>query len=255
MIHLVAGSGVSNAYPIFFTIGALASLLWLVLENPSRARTPSPPAGETSTTMYLDSGLVALGTGLVGARMGFVITHWGYFAGQPAEIFWVWQGGLSWVGGVLGALAGLVFYSALTRRSFWALADALSLPSAVMALSSWWGCLIDGCAYGRQSQAGFFTPSITDMFGGQSSRWPTQTVGALYCLIVLAGIYGLRSRKLRPGFLASSSLSLIAAGTLALSFTRGDPALLLSGFRIDTVGSAAILLVALSGLALTRPQS
>jgi phosphatidylglycerol:prolipoprotein diacylglycerol transferase len=202
--------------------------------------------------MYLDSGLAALGSGVLGARIGFVIAHWDYYFSKPVEILWFWEGGLSWIGGALGATTGLYLYTAFTRRSFWTLADALAIPSALMASSSWMGCLLDGCAYGRQSQASFFTPPISDMFGGQSTRWPTQAVGAIYCLVVLAAIYGLRSRKLPPGFLASSSLSLIAAGALALSFTRGDPVLLLTGFRLDTVGSAAILLVALSGLILTR---
>jgi hypothetical protein len=43
---------------------------------------------------------------------------------------------------------------------------------------------------------------------------------------------------------------MISAVAFALSFTRSDPALLVVEFRLDTVGSAAVLLAALCGFVL-----
>ncbi len=202
----------------------------------------------TISAVQIDAGLSALVVGLAGARAGFVLLHWGYYSGKPIEILWFWQGGLSWIGGAAGSILGLTLYALISRRPFWPLADALAIPFAIIALSSWTGCLLDGCAYGHVVEGGLLTPPTLDMFGGQVPRWPTQMVGAVYSLAVLAAMYWLTGRSLRTGVIACLSASLIAAGALALSFTRSDPSLLLAGFRLDTVGSAVLLFALLSGL-------
>ena len=235
-----------------FTLGVLVNLLWLGSSGPTRMVTPRLPEEKTSPIARIDAGLSALTAGLIGARAGFVLLHWGYYASRLIETVWFWQGGLSWIGGVVGAAIGLRVYTAFSHRPFWLLADTLALPGVVMALSSWTGCLFDGCAYGRRADAGFWTPPVVDMFGSRIPRWPTQTVGLVLNLVVLAGLYWLTGRHLRHGTLVCMSVSLIAASSLALTFTRGDPVLLLAGLRLDTVGAAVILLLALYGLVLSN---
>jgi len=233
-----------------FTLGMLVNFLWLGLSDPARAETSQLPNRTTSPTTRIDAGLSALTAGLIGARACFVLLHWGYYASRLIEIFWFWQGGLSWIGGVVGAVLGLGAYAAISRRSFWPMMDVLALPGVVMALSCWTGCLLEGCAYGRRTDAGFWTPPAVDMFGSRVPRWPTQTIGIVLNLVMLAALYWLAGRHLRHGTLVCMSLSLIAASSLALSFTRGDLVFLLAGLRLDTVGAAAILLLSLCGLAL-----
>jgi len=46
------------------------------------------------------------------------------------------------------------------------------------------------------------------------------------------------------GLRAALALGGVALIAFALSFTRGDPVLLIGGLRIDTVGAAAVLLIA-----------
>ena len=239
-----------NTFPMTFTLGALVSLLWLGSPGPMRTVTSRLPDEKTSPTTRINAGLSALTAGLIGARAGFVILHWGYYASRLIETVWFWQGGLSWIGGVVGAVIGLGVYTAFSHRPFWLLADTLALPGIVMALSCWIGCLFDGCAYGRRADASFWTPPAVDMFGNRVPRWPTQTVGIVLNLAILAGLYWLTGRQLRHGTLVCTSVSLIAASSLALSFTRGDPVLLLAGLRLDTVGAAVILLLAICGLIL-----
>ena len=235
---------------MIFTLGVLVNLLWLGLSDPTRAVTSRLPDEKTSPTTRIDAGLSVLATGLIGARAGFVLLHWGYYSNRLIETIWFWQGGLSWIGGVVGAVIGLGIYTAFSRRPFWLLADTLALPSVVMALSCWTGCLLDGCAYGRRADASFWTPPALDMFGSRVPRWPTQVVGIMLNLVILAGLYWLPGRHLRHGTLICASVSLIAASSLALTFTRGDPVLLLTGMRLDTVGAAVIMLLALCALVL-----
>ena len=241
-----------NTFTMVFTLSVLVNLLWLGLSDPTRTVTSRQPDEKTSPSTRIDAGLSALTAGLIGARAGFVFIHWGYYASRLIETLWFWQGGLSWIGGVIGAVIGLGVYTAFSHRPFWPLADTLALPGVVMALSCWTGCLLDGCAYGRRADAGFWTPPAVDMFGSRVPRWPTQTVGIVLNLVILAVLYWLAGRHLRHGTLACMSVSLIAASSLVLSFTRSDPVLLLAGLRLDTVGAGVILLLALCGLVLSN---
>ncbi len=229
----------NNAYPWVFAIGALISLLWLGLQ---------PTQRENGTIARIDVGLIALLAGLLGARAGYVATHWGYFSPRLDETLYFWQGGLSWAAGAFGALVGLTVYIVLTRRSFWKLADALAIPAAIVASAAWLGCLIDRCAYGLRTAPGPLSPPAPDMIGTIAPRWPTQTLGVLLSLIVVGALYWLSHLDLRPGLLAVLSLSLVALIALALSFTRGDPMPTLAGIRWDGLGSAAVLSLGLIAL-------
>ncbi len=75
--------------------------------------------------------LVAVGFGLLGARALFVLTNWGDYASQPAEIIRIDHGGLAWHGGLLGGLVAGWVYLRLTKNGGWgtalSLAD-LSIP-------------------------------------------------------------------------------------------------------------------------------
>lgn len=239
-----------NTFPVIFALGALISLLWLGALNPTLHGTSKHPPRTIAVTTYIDAGIVALFVGLISARAGFVFTHWGYYVDRPVEILQIWQGGLNWVSGAIGAAFGLGSFAAFKRTSFWHLADALSLPLVVMSLACWTGCLFDGCAYGIRMDAGFWTPLTINMFGDRLPRWPTQTIGVIYNLISLGVLYWLSDHKLIPGILFYLSLSLISAGALALSFTRGDPVITTFNLRFDTLGAASILLFSLGGLTL-----
>lgn len=248
MIRWAQGAVVQNAFSFFFTLGAMVSLLWLGLSGTNRVSASRISTRTSLPVARIDAGLTALAVGLVSARIGFVVLHWEYYASKPFEMLWFWQGGLSWVSGALGAILGLGLFCLLTRHPFWPLADTLALPGMVIALASWSGCLADGCAYGRVLDSPLWASPTPDMFGARIPRWPTQMVGVVYSLLALVMLYWLAGLISKPGILACISLSLIAAGAFALSFTRSDPIMLLSGLRLDTLGSAAILLLGGAGL-------
>ncbi len=237
-----------NAYSAIFTIGILAGFLWLGWIEPSQGRSTKGPKRSDPRLGHIDAALIALFLGLLGARAGFVALHWEYYSSNPVEMLWLWQGGLSWAGGALAAILGIGIYALFSDQSFWALADALALPAGFIALSAWSGCYLDGCAYGIRMPQSSWTPAIGDMFGGYTSRWPTQLVGIVSSAVTLLSLYVLSNLQLKGGVLGSLSLTMIAAAALALGYTRADPVLLLRGLRLDTLGAALVLLTALFGL-------
>jgi phosphatidylglycerol:prolipoprotein diacylglycerol transferase len=241
------GECMRSAYSAIFTIGILASFLWLGWIGPPPERPAKGRKRDSPRLAEIDAGLVALLLGLLGARAGFVFLHWEHFSSYPVEMLWFWQGGLSWTSGALTAILGIGLYAAVGGHSFWSLTDSLALPSGFVALSAWSGCYLDGCAYGMHMPQRSWTPPIGDMFGGFTSRWPTQLVGIVSSVVILLLLFALFNMRPKRGVLGTLSLSTIAAAAFALSFTRADPALLIRGIRLDTLGSAFVLLVALLG--------
>lgn len=239
MVSLAAGDKhVNSTYPVLLILGTVASLAWLAWGRREREAIP-----------LVDAALAALAGGLCGARLGFAIAHLSYYAVRPIEVLWFWQGGLSGSAGALGAIAGLAIFAAARRQSFWPLADALAVPAAIVALLSWAGCMLDGCAYGRRANPGPLTSPSPDIFGWWAPRWPTQAVGILASTPILMLAVWLEGQRLPAGLTAALVLGAIAALALALSFTRADPMPLLWGARSDAIGSAAVLALSLAAIA------
>ncbi len=225
-------------------LAAIAGLLWAGLAPP-RARVEG-----VTPIAIIDAGLATLGAGLLGARAGFVATHWSYYSLHLNEVLAFWQGGLSWTSGALGGMLGLASFSALAKRPFWPLADAIAIPAALVAAAAWLGCMLDGCSYGRRVTANAWIPPSPDILGNLAPRWPTQAVGVMYSLGVLALLLTVAERRHPTGVLVSLGLALIAAGALGLSFTRADPVPVTWGLRLDGLASAVLLVLGLGGVAL-----
>jgi phosphatidylglycerol:prolipoprotein diacylglycerol transferase len=94
-----------------FTIGA-----WFMLPQ-SRRR------GMSDDTVYPLFTLAAIGA-LIGARLAYVINHIGDYASSPQDIFFVWQGGISLLGGFFGAILMAVPRMRRERLSFWKVMDS-----------------------------------------------------------------------------------------------------------------------------------
>jgi phosphatidylglycerol:prolipoprotein diacylglycerol transferase len=147
--------------------------------------------------------------GVIGARLTWDFSHWDQI-NSPLDMIAVWQGGLQFSGGFLGAIVfGLPFFKRWDRRTRWVALDGyaygLSLGLAVGRI----GCYSVGEHFG--SRTSFF---LGVRYDGGSVREPTLgdtplTVGtvfhntALYefgYLLVLFAILGyLIRRKVGPG--------------------------------------------------------
>jgi phosphatidylglycerol:prolipoprotein diacylglycerol transferase len=229
----------SNTYPWFFSLGVLACLLWLGLADPISKK----PKTSLPTTVRIDAGLAVLVGGLLGARLGYVLMHSHFYAYHPIEILKLWSGGLSWAGGAVGAILGLRLYTMVSRHRFWRAADTIALPATLFAFALWFGCMLDGCAYGKASDVGFLTPSLQDPFGTRENRWPIQSTGAIFSLGTLILLDRVRLRKPMEGVIASLCLMLISGSNFFLAFFRGDPVPVLYGLRSDALASVALMII------------
>lgn len=173
--------------------------------------------------------------GVVGARLTFVASHWEQ-VDSPLDVIAVWEGGLQFSGGFLGAIVfGIPFFRRWDRRTRWIALDGyaygLSLGLAVGRI----GCYAVGEHFGRTTD--FF---LATRYEGGSVREPTLggtplSVGttfhntALYeflYLLVLFGVLGLLLRR-RPSpgtligvFCAYYGVARFASDTLRVNDER-----------------------------------
>jgi hypothetical protein len=98
----------------------------------------------------------------------------------------------------------------------------------------------------------WLTSYAPDLFGLVAPRFATQALGIALSLAALAAVaVPQRGRKWAAGAYGLYALSLAALIMFGLSFTRGDPAPMVRGYRLDSIGSAIVLL-AVTGLWLLR---
>jgi phosphatidylglycerol:prolipoprotein diacylglycerol transferase len=86
---------------------AFALFLWL-----ARVRVARPPFVDTGWTKRDVEDLLFYGVlgVVIGGRLGYVLFYKpGYYAAHPLEIFYIWQGGMSFHGGLLGVMLAMVF--------------------------------------------------------------------------------------------------------------------------------------------------
>jgi phosphatidylglycerol:prolipoprotein diacylglycerol transferase len=103
--------------PIAFSVGPLAvrwyGLMylagfaagwWLGVRRIAKGQAPI-------TRAQLDDLLFLIVLGVIlGGRLGYVLFYKpGYYAAHPLEIFYIWQGGMSFHGGLLGVMLAMVF--------------------------------------------------------------------------------------------------------------------------------------------------
>ena len=99
----------------------------------------------------IDAGLWLMVGTIVGARTLYVVSYWNEsFAGRPLkEIFMVQHGGLVFYGGLIGASLACIIFSVIKKLPLWRLADVLAPSIALGYFFGRWGCLMNGCCYGR----------------------------------------------------------------------------------------------------------
>ena len=123
-------------YGFSYTAGFTEMFLWLRHE---RAR-----LGLSLSDVY-DLMLSLAGCVLLGGRAVEVIFYeWPYYSRHPAQIAAVWLGGMSTHGLLLGAAAGAALFCRWRHRDFLTIADALTIPGALLMGIGRIGNFIDG---------------------------------------------------------------------------------------------------------------
>jgi len=90
-----------------------------------------------------------LGT-IIGGRLGYVLFYKsGFYLAHPLDIFKVWEGGMSFHGGLIGVITAMLFFARSRGFTFWQVADFVAplVPTGLAAGRT--GNFINGELWGR----------------------------------------------------------------------------------------------------------
>ena len=116
---------------------------------------------------------------MLGGRCGYMFFYgFGQLASNPLSLFFIWEGGLSFHGGLMGVIVSLFIYSYQHRISFLRLADAICMAMPIGLGLVRIGNFLNGELYGRPTDGtwGFIFP--TDPYG--FTRHPSQLYEAFF---------------------------------------------------------------------------
>ena len=95
-----------------------------------------------------DMGFWLLAWGLVGARVLFIIVNWSTYAADPLKIFKIWEGGLVFYGGFIGAFCYFIWAVKRYQMNPWLTGD-IFIPSLALGHAfGRLGCFAAGCCWG-----------------------------------------------------------------------------------------------------------
>jgi phosphatidylglycerol:prolipoprotein diacylglycerol transferase len=135
LIHLTVKS-----YGLMMVIGFLAAVS--LIRRLSLKITPDPQ-------FITNAALYSLMGGIVGARLFFVIHYRDRFAEHPLDVFKIWQGGLELLGGVVLAVAIILFYLRYHKLPIRRYLDILAVGLMLALAFGRLGCFLNGCCYGK----------------------------------------------------------------------------------------------------------
>jgi phosphatidylglycerol:prolipoprotein diacylglycerol transferase len=169
--------------------------------------------------LILDLSVWIMLGAIFGARALYVLVQPEQFAGRPWwEIFAVWQGGLVYYGGLIGA--GLTAFVWLQKKGHptWLVADCLAPGLALGQVFGRLGCFLNGCCYGPVHAHGLIFPSIGDGL----PRLPVQLHEAAFALGLAALLYWFRKKRSYPGQVFALYVAIYSLGRFILEFQRDD---------------------------------
>jgi phosphatidylglycerol---prolipoprotein diacylglyceryl transferase len=136
---------------------------------------------------------------VIGGRLGYCLFYKpGYYLSHPLEIFFVWQGGMSFHGGMLGVIVSQVLFARSRDKPFWQVMD-FAAPCVPLGLAAGRvGNFINGELWGRAADPSLPWAMVFPQSGSMIPRHPSQVYQFLLegvLLFVILWLYGRLPRK------------------------------------------------------------
>jgi len=176
-------------------------------------------------------------SGIVGARIAYVLKDIEPFLAEPTTILRVDQGGLVFYGGFLGSVAAAIVFARRRGEKMPAFLDFAATSVPLGHAFGRIGCFLNGCCFGREygGIGAVAYPAHTHpwwhyVYAGKITRFDSHSVpvhavqlyeAAYNVLLYVLLVWAYRRRK-RDGHVAAAYLLAYPAGRFCFEFLRGD---------------------------------
>ena len=203
-----------HSYGLMLAIAFLAAIA--VIEHLAKPR-------GMDADKILDFALVAMVAAIIGSRAFFVLSHLSDYRGNYWSALAVWEGGLTFYGGVLLAVPAAVIFMVKNKLPVWPLADLVAPGFALGVGFGRLGCFLNGCCFGKPSLLPWAVRFPANSAAGAlgCALQPTQLYESLFGFALFAGLFWLVQRKRSfPGFAFCLFIALYAVWRFFLDFLR-----------------------------------
>lgn len=205
-------------------------------------------AKRRAAAFFLDPALVSdlifvlFVSGLIGARLFYVLQHWADYRGNLGSALKLQEGGLVWYGGLFAAFFTGVLWARVKRQPILKLADFLVPLVALGQAIGRLGCFLNGCCYGSVTRCPLGVRFPDEGF----TRHPSQLYESALLLLLSFLLFRAAKSRFASKEGRVCTLYLLGYGFLrfVVEFTRGDQTLF-GGFTLPQWISLLLMVVSL----------
>ncbi|MFA5829975.1 MAG: prolipoprotein diacylglyceryl transferase [Candidatus Gracilibacteria bacterium] len=204
-------------YGLMYSLGFLIGYFWL--HNSKIAKKMN--LSETQ----IDNMLIVIILGvLLGGRLGYILFYnLPYYFQNPLKILAVWEGGMSFHGGLLGVCLGLWIMSKKYKVKLLGMSDAVTAIAPIGLLLGRLGNFINGELYGRIAGSSALAQKICLHFPNDpgNCRYPSQLFESFFeGLVLFMIVYFVSKKTKRTGVVTGIFLIFYGIFRFAIEFTR-----------------------------------
>ncbi len=195
-----------TTWGFFVALGFLAGLFFIAKEAKRR--------GLDIDEVYTFA-LISIVAGLLGARIGWIITEgWGI---NFREALRFWGGGLIWHGGIIGALLGTYAYAVFKKINFLKYADVFAIGIPLGHAIGRIGCFFGDYHLGRVTEVPWAI-----LVNGEP-RHPVTLYELIFLVPLFLILWKIRKKEKFDGWMLGIYILSYAAIRFLLDFFRTDP--------------------------------
>ena len=194
--------------------------------------------------LIFNFGFIIFISGIIGARLFYIIENITYYLKNPLEIIMLQQGGLSWFGGLILAIICGIIYLKKKKLSIYKTFDLIAPFVALGQAIGRVGCLLNGCCFGKVSNFGLYFAMHKLVL------IPTQLYSSLILIFIFIILRLLQDKPHREGQIFFTYLILYSLKRFFIEFWRLDNEIILFSLTLFQIISIAIFCLAFTRLIL-----
>ena len=185
---------------------------------------------------------------LLGGRLGYVLFYnLPYYIDYPSKIFALWEGGMSFHGGMIGSAIMIYILAKKHKIDLIDMMDMLAVPGALATALPRIANFINRELYGRVIESAQWEWMGVD-FGDGILRFPSQLFQSAGAVLLFAVLLYLWNRKPRKGVVAASYFVLYGLIRFVIEFWREPDAQIGFLFGFLTLGQLLSLSMSIVGV-------